>query len=239
MRCQAANLINPSCHFSNKYVTKTSTCRLSVAQINFLHEQKAELCWVYIFEYKDLMMNAVFILPDSLYCKTEKGLAVLLQQKRTLSLHMRQVLVLVDGRHTARELINQFSHLQFGQALYDLLMDGYVKLIQDTAKIHSEPIGVSGGNLIVPPISPSPVSPEPIKQPSLPYAEIKQVMQESSARFLGVMAANMQSKINDADTPAKLKTAIAQWSLALRESRHGQAYAETYLLMVKSLAQLD
>ena len=105
-------------------------------------------------------MNAIYILPDSLYCKTEKGLAVLRQQKRTLSLHMRQVLVLVDGRHTARELINQFSHIQFGQALYDLIMDGYVKLMQDTPKIDNEPIGVSGGNLIVQPISPSTASPE-------------------------------------------------------------------------------
>ena len=54
-------------------------------------------------------MNAIYILPDSLYCKTEKGLAVLRQQKRTLSLHMRQVLVLVDGRHTARELVERLE----------------------------------------------------------------------------------------------------------------------------------
>ena len=183
-------------------------------------------------------MNAIYILPDSLYCKTEKGLAVLRQQKRTLSLHMRQVLVLVDGRHTARELINQFSHIQFGQALYDLIMDGYVKLMQDKPQTTSEPIGVSGGNLIVQPIAPCP-PPESIPNNTLAYAEIKQIMLESSARFLGIMAASMQTKINDADTPAKLKTAIAQWSLALRESRDGQAHAGTYLRMVKSMAQLE
>jgi len=184
-------------------------------------------------------MNAIYILPDSLYCKTEKGLAVLRQQKRTLSLHMRQVLVLVDGRHTARELIQQFSHIQFGQALYDLIMDGYVKLMQDTAKSDGEPIGVSGGNLIVQAISPSPAQPSAIQQTNLPYAEIQQIMLESSTRFLGVMAANMQDKIKAANKPQQLKAAIAQWSLALRESRHGQAHAETYLHMVKSLAQLE
>ncbi|MGL4995364.1 MAG: hypothetical protein ACRC6G_04245, partial [Deefgea sp.] len=118
-------------------------------------------------------------------------------------------------------------------------MDGYVKLMQETPKPNAEPIGVSGGNLIVQPIAPTPPAAESIRNPSLPYAEIKQIMLESSTRFLGVMASNTQAKITAANTPAQLKAAIAQWSLALRESRHGQAHAETYLKMVKSLAQLE
>lgn len=184
-------------------------------------------------------MNAIYILPDSLYCKTEKGLAVLRQQKRTLSLHMRQVLILVDGRHTARELINQFAHINFGQAMYDLIMDGYVKLMQEKPTQQAEPVGMSGGSLIVQPIAPSKQPNHELSEDLPALNEIKQIMHESAARFLGVMAANMHTKIDAIHTAAQLKTAIAQWSLALRESRHGQAHAETYLKMIKSIAKID
>jgi len=163
----------------------------------------------------------------SVYRKTAAGRAELDRRSAGLSPRQRQLLILVDGRRTEAELA---ALIGGSDALAELLAVLRAKgLVADAAGGDEE----TGHTTI----QPAPEAP-PAQHSVLPderLAAIHRLMKDSARQHLGVLARELDAVIEHARCPRTLQAAVARWHLALRESRSGQAEADTLLGAVRAL----
>jgi hypothetical protein len=138
------------------------------------------------------------------YAKTEKGRAEVAQRSLGLNSRQRAVLILLDGRKPC-------------SALDGLLPAGQAAAIVDEL-LAMELIAPAG-------VSSSPLSPL--------LSRVKAEMIETAQSCLGLLAAEVVRRIEQAADERELLGVVGHWHMALQASKHGREAAQAHVERVK------
>lgn len=148
---------------------------------------------------------------NTVYVKSEKAVKEFEVGNRSLSLKHRQLLIMVNGRRTGSDISRMFNSESAVQMLIDLEKLGYL-IPAGSEKIIIER-EVKTGTI-------EPV----ITQEHLVF--IKTFLIEEARLQLGLMSREVEKKISAVENPSDLKSCIARWHMAIRDSRNGHTIAD-------------
>lgn len=148
------------------------------------------------------------------YVKSEKAVKEFEQGNRSLSLRHRQLLIMVDGRRSDGDLAKSFGTSDVIQMLMDLEKLGY--LLNSNAA--NKPISSAKNS------NESKVLEQSLSQEHLVF--IKTFMAQEAQLQLGLMSRGIEGKIAAVQDAESLKSCIAQWHMAIRDSRNGRTVAD-------------
>lgn len=162
----------------------------------------------------------------TVYSKTGKALEELTERRYGLKAKARQLLVLLDGNRPLGELSGMMSSQELRGLLHDLREGGFIeRQIAGGPPKAIQPIQVfpaGHSNLI------AEQAPEPPLDP-VRLTRTKAYLIETSQQHLGLMAAKLQQEIAQADDATQLRSALAHWNMAIRESLAGSDVASACL----------
>jgi hypothetical protein len=153
------------------------------------------------------------IIMNKVYVKTVKAVNEFEQGNRTLSLKHRQILMMVDGKRTNSELANFFSSRNALQMLLDLEKLGFL-MSADVAK--NQPVNNQS--------NPTKPTEDSLSIEHLTF--IKTFLVEEAQMQLGLMSREIEKKIVEVQNSDDLKTCIARWHMAIRDSRNGRTVSD-------------
>jgi len=156
--------------------------------------------------------------------KTTKGLAELTHPAGTLDLKSRQFLILADGKRTVACIQALRPSMDVNAIFVRLASEGYVVGDQNLQVTPAPPLNA-------PPSPPHQEAPPLLTEESM--AEAKTIMLETTRQYVGILGGDLTHKIGMANNLIQLKSCIAQWNMAIRDSRQGKAAADQYLQKVQ------
>jgi len=156
---------------------------------------------------------------NKVYVKTVKAVNEFEQGNRTLSLKHRQILMMVDGKRTNSELANFFSSRNAIQMLLDLEKLGFL-MSSDAAK--NQPVN----NQSDPNNQSNQTKPTEDSLSLEHLTFIKTFLVEEARMQLGLMSREIEKKIVEVQNSDDLKTCIARWHMAIRDSRNGRTVSD-------------
>lgn len=164
-------------------------------------------------------MSASVLLTKSL-----KGLAELAGGNFELDLRSRQILILADGQCSLEYMQQLRPNLDVAGIAKRLLTEGYLvtqgsELSTSTPKAKTPPAA-------------STIEPDRL-------AKARAIMTESTRTYIGILGTELLRKTGEAQTAVEIKKCIAQWHMALRESRLGRAVADEQLHEVYRLLEFE
>jgi hypothetical protein len=149
--------------------------------------------------------------PD-LYAKTEKGRNEVARRKLGLTGRQRTLLILLDGRKPCSALAGMMPADQVAAIVGELLA---LELIAPAGP--TEPAGTL------------PAAPTP--NPGL--AKVKAEMVETAEACLGLLAAEVVRRIDQAADERELLGVVGHWHMALQASKRGREAAQAHVERVK------
>ena len=171
-------------------------------------------------------------LIDAVYIKSTKGQQEIAERACGLPARVRRLLILIDGSKSTRMLAELLAGSDIDPALQELSRHGLIQPL-------SQP---------EPPAPPPPAAAEVIVstatrqvQPAfdpLLLEQAKNLMIESARQFLGLMASQLITEIQNCNVD-NCKQVIARWNMALRQSNKARDYADQYVDAVKTLIALE
>lgn len=162
----------------------------------------------------------------AVYSKTGKAHEELAERQHGLKAKARQLLVLLDGNRPLGALSGMMPLLELQGLVRDLLAGGFIKC---------QVIGLAPEAIY--PIQISPVErPDRVEPPHhelvldpVRFTRVKAYLIETSQQHLGLMATKLQQEIAEAQDAIQLRSALAHWNMAIRESNSGSDVASAYL----------
>jgi hypothetical protein len=152
-----------------------------------------------------------------IYAKTAKGRSEVAQRCLGLNSRQRTVLIMLDGRKPCASLTGLIPARQLDTIVGELL----------------------AMELIGPCASPSAAAPAPPPLISPELAQVKTEMVKTAEACLGLMAAEVVRRIEQAGDRHELLGVVGHWHMALQASRHGRDSALEHVERVRaSLAGL-
>ncbi|KAF0812989.1 hypothetical protein IGB42_02385 [Andreprevotia sp. IGB-42] len=191
-------------------------------------------------------------MSNAVYVKTDKGQQEI-QQRGNLSPLLRRLLIVIDGARTVRMLSTMLAGSDVMTLLLELETRGFIvnpaaiatfRMLGDSdAGIAAHSPAAAGPILPVissPPVMSTPPAQEEAESELDPARinDIKVLMRDSTTQFLGLMGNSLVAEIEAVQNAARLKTVMARWNMALRESRTGAPYADQYMKAVKTLIRV-
>lgn len=158
---------------------------------------------------------------NTIYHKSAKGMEEITSRTYKLPARERSVLIMVDGKSTAQEVIDKARH--FGEAenfFLSLIKDGFIEPM-------SVPTPAHASHVITPeaPIPAAPTSAPPASEKSL--ASAKLFATQVLSRVIGPDADLMAVKIEGCKTPAELTQLVEKYREVVR-SVGGSRRAEEF-----------
>lgn len=149
------------------------------------------------------------------YEKSALGYNEFTNNRRTLNVRERQVLLLVNGVRKMEDLEKFFKKELLTETILKLELEGFIypansqvnKVVEQNNNIFSRFLDTQ---------SEAP----PINQAKL--AAVKTILLEASDDYLGLMGRNIKEKIEKCDNEADLRNCISKWHMAMRESKLGR-----------------
>ena len=166
-------------------------------------------------------------LLQTVYVKTGKAHEEMADRRHQLRPKARQVLIMLDGARTVGMLTAVIAGFELPQILQELERTGFIApLSAETVQPapHTETITLTA----------APAAPEEVDP--LVLLEIKLLMQESIQQNLGLLGADLKKQVAAIRDAAGLRTTMARWHMALRESRKGADLADDLLQKARALA---
>lgn len=148
---------------------------------------------------------------DKIYVKSNAALVEFQQGNRSLSLRHRQLLIMVDGKRTDSEIAKIFNSNQAIAMLVDLEKLGFI----NSGKVSNQ--SVFNVHQAVPDST-------PLSQEHIIY--IKTFLSEEAQLQLGLMSRDIEQRIALVNNAENLKSCVARWHMAIRESRNGRTVAD-------------
>ena len=145
-----------------------------------------------------------------IYQKSTLGIQEIASSQRTLSVRQRQVLVLINGKRSIIDLEGFFEKQQLSDILTTLAQGGFVQTL-------SSPLVTTNTSHTLTD-SVSVLSREQINN-------IQQILLNGADDYLGIMGRNIKGRIQKTENFEQLKSCIAMWHMALRESKLGRESA--------------
>jgi hypothetical protein len=161
-------------------------------------------------------------LRATVFGKTEAGRVEFVQRGAGLTARQRSVLILIDGQKALGEIETWLSEDEMLEAVEALLRKGLV--------------GISSAPAPVP--SAAPASVPAAVAPSVGAAALaaaREFMVSAARKHLGLMAADLVRRIEQAKDESQLAGVIGLWHVTLRESKTGKPCAEGLLAEARAL----
>ncbi|QNM96168.1 hypothetical protein [Chitinimonas koreensis] len=169
------------------------------------------------------------------YEKTAQGRDEIDRRSHGLPARARRLLLLIDGRKDLTELASVTGlGLDTDELLAQLQAGGFIAVVGAPRPMPPTPAAVAAP---MPTVAPRAEGAAVDAAPADPadWIEVKQLMLDSTRQYLGLMGADLGRRIEAAQDADGLRSCMARWSLALRESRQGQAVAGTYLEQARAV----
>lgn len=203
--------------------------------------------------------SPTFDLHDTVFTKTPKGRAEMVERTAGLKSRQRTVLIMLDGQRLARD-IAILSADEIADAMRHLLALELIEplsepSIQSSTKSSTAPllsvVEVAAPAAAAPPAPvPAPV-PLAIVVQQAPtalvveaaiapatdcskLADIKAMMTDSANTYLGLMASDLVRRVHKARDEFELMSVVGHWHMAMRESKYGRDVAESHLARIKT-----
>jgi hypothetical protein len=153
------------------------------------------------------------------YEKSTLGFNEFTNNKRTLGVRERQVLLLVNGVRNLDELNKFFKKDLLLDTIKKLETEGYIQLPQGQQR--PPEFASSMQNQLS--LEDSPTKTEPICPTKM--ATVKAILIEAADDYLGIMGRGIKAKIESCDNENNLRQTISSWHMAMRESKLGRESA--------------
>ena len=153
-------------------------------------------------------MNRTLNETGLVFFKTAKAHEELAERQHGLRPKARQLLILLDGERTLGALANLAPAHELHLLVHELRQAGFI-----TDQSSPPPELRPHRELAPPPLDP------------VQLTRTKAYLIEISQQHLGLMASQLQREIAEADDAAAMRSALAHWNMALRESRTGAGLA--------------
>lgn len=188
----------------------------------------------------------------SVFTKTAKGHDEVARRGFGLNPRQRRVLIVMDGTKSLSTITEMIPRQELDEIVSFLAQQSFIALAEgrdekrQSSTIDGPPNREPDNKEIAVPVVPEPVlaaapqqafslSPKPemtFTQDAEKIREIKDFMTTTATTYLGLMAADLIHRIERAKEAAALRSVIAQWHMALCESKHGNRFAAPYLQQV-------
>jgi len=153
------------------------------------------------------------------YEKSTLGFNEFTNNKRTLGVRERQVLLLVNGVRNLDELNKFFKKDLLLDTIKKLETEGYIQLPQGQQR--PPEFASSLQNQLS--LQDTPTKTEPICPTKM--ATVKAILIEAADDYLGIMGRGIKAKIESCDNENNLRQTISSWHMAMRESKLGRESA--------------
>ncbi len=150
---------------------------------------------------------------DTIYVKSDRAIKEFEQGNRSLSLKHRQLLIMVNGRRTNSQIAQAVNSEQAIQMLADLERLGYL-MNASLANQATKHKSVQATQL------------KSVELSSDHLEIIKDFLVEEAQLQLGLMSRDIEQKIALVNNADDLKSCIARWHMAIRDSRNGRTVAD-------------
>lgn len=156
---------------------------------------------------------------NMVYEKSALGYNEFVNEKRTLNVRERQVLLLVNGVRNIDDLEKFFKKDHLIDTIQKLESSGFIQLFNTT---RSEKIKPSENRSSLTTLSF--FNPENSTQPinSTKIAAIKIILIEATEDYLGLMGRNIKERIAKCESEVDLRNCVSSWHMAMRESKLGR-----------------
>ena len=156
---------------------------------------------------------------NMVYEKSALGYNEFVNEKRTLNVRERQVLLLVNGVRNIDDLEKFFKKDHLIDTIQKLESSGFIQLFNTT---RSEKIITSENRSSLTTLSffNSDTNTKPIN--SAKIAAIKTILIEATDDYLGLMGRNMKERIVKCENEIDLRNCVSSWHMAMRESKLGR-----------------
>ncbi|QLI82685.1 hypothetical protein HZU75_14755 [Chitinibacter fontanus] len=174
------------------------------------------------------MLNRAQMLQQT-YAKTPLGQQAIATRAVPLLAAERRVLILIDGQRNGAELYQQLNLHNLFDMIAALEQQGLIYPMLSQSSVVTPPTPT-------PPPKPPQVIPSAasvLNEAAL--SEVKQLMINSSRQAMGLLATRLVRDIEDIKDLPSLKTTMARWNMALRESRAVAAQADQLLQTAKAM----
>lgn len=193
-------------------------------------------------------------LRATVFGKTEAGRVEFVQRSAGLSARQRSVLILIDGQKALGEIETWLSEDEMLEAVEALLRKGLVGISSAPApapapapaSAPAKPRGAS--RPAAPAAAAAPAATAPAPEPALDpvpppapartaaaLAAAREFMVGAARKHLGLMAADLVRRIEQAKDESQLAGVIGLWHVSLRESKTGKPCAEGLLAEARAL----
>lgn len=169
-------------------------------------------------------------LRATVFGKTEAGRAEVAQRNAGLTARQRSVLILLDGQRALGEIDTWLGEDEMLESVEALLRKGL-------AGIASAPPAVARPAPPEPAAEVAPVAVAPVAAPpaSPTLSAARELMAAAARKHLGLLAADLVRRIEQAKDEGQLAGIIGLWHVSLRESKTGKPCAEGLLEEARAL----
>jgi hypothetical protein len=151
------------------------------------------------------------------YEKSAQGYNEFTNNRRTLSVRERQVLLLVNGVRNMDDLEKFFKKELLTETIIKLELEGFIHPAnaQSSGTLLNQTSNVSGRFFLS--TQASTISINPAKM-----AAIKAILMNATDDYLGLMGRNLKERIANTENELDLRNCISSWHMAMRESKLGR-----------------
>lgn len=179
--------------------------------------------------------------PHLVYCKTAKGHEEINGRHHGLLSRQRSTLILMDCAKSIGIISTAIPLPELEKTVPFLMQSGFIVLAdaqrEQASRIATKPKQILNDvNLVStaskPAIIPAPPQPTLTQSPEV-IEKVKHFMITTANTYLGLMGAEIISRVQRCHNADQLTAAVAHWHMALRDSKIGSTYAANFLEQVK------
>lgn len=181
--------------------------------------------------------------PHLVYCKTAKGREEISQRQHGLLSRQRSTLILMDCAKSLGIISNAIPLVELEKTVPFLMQSGFI-VLADAQREKSTQAATRQHRLDDINLTPSSTQSTPIAQPSPATTpalihnpevieKVKRFMITTANTYLGLMGAEIISRVQRCHNAEQLMAAVAHWHMALRDSKIGAPFAASFLEQVK------
>lgn len=172
----------------------------------------------------------------TVFVKTNKGRQEIAQRSAALNGKQRTVLIMLDGSKSWQAVATQLPAEELAAIVGFLRDRDFIAALDGPAGTPAAaPPATAAAAAFATPARPAATAAG--AAPPQRLQEIKDYMRGTTRAHLGLMAADVIRKIDQAADTVQLMTVIGHWHMALHDSKYGKPFAALYLTQVK--ASLD
>jgi hypothetical protein len=154
---------------------------------------------------------------DLIFSKTEAGREEIAQRSAGLSMKQSSVLIMLDGTRKLGALTAQMAQEELLAIVTYLFKQGLIQCPEysppliDTSVVHDVEV----------------------------LTKIKNYMKQTARKHLGLLSANLVTRIDRARDASEVVTVVGHWHMAVRESKDGRHFISDYMNKISAALKGD